>query len=116
MLKEASGLDEQLVDLKTFCGMVLPNMPKVDCSNVVYLSVVGLHADSAEAMLAVVAKLHREYGIGISADYLVLVSDQKTYAHICELKHEYGTDLDWVIPFINDWHLLYNYQAVLMKV
>ena len=28
----------------------------------------------------------------------------------------YGTDLDWVIPFIGDWHLLSNYQSVLMKV
>ena len=41
----------------------------------------------------------------------------KTYTRVCELKQEYGTDLDWVIPFIGDWHLLSNYhQSVLMKV
>ena len=65
---------------------------------------------------AVVAKLHKEYGIGKTADYLVLVGDQKTYTRICELKQEYGTELDWIIPFIGDWHLLSNYQSVLMKV
>ena len=58
---------------------------------------VDLHADSTEAMQAVVAKLHKEYGIGESAD---LVGDQKTYSCICELKQEYGTELDWVIPLV----------------
>ena len=33
-----------------------------------------------------------------------------------ELKQEYGSELDWVISFIGDWHLLSNYQSVLMKV
>jgi hypothetical protein len=55
--------------------MTLPSIPKVQCSNVVYLPVVDLHADSTEAMEAVVAKLHKEYGIGESANYLVLVGD-----------------------------------------
>ena len=96
--------------------MTLPDIPKVQCSNVVYLPVVDLHADSTEATQAVVAKLHKEYGIGETADCLVLVGDQKTYARICELKQEYGTELDWIIPFIGDWHLLSNCQSVLMKV
>ena len=82
--------------------MTLPNIPKVQCSNVVHLPVVDLHADSTEAMQAVV---HKEYVIGESADYLVLVIDQKTYARIHELKQEYGSELDWVNPFIGDWHL-----------
>ena len=41
---------------------------------------------------------------------------QKTYVRIRDLKHEYGSELDWLIPFIGDWHLLSNYQSVLMKV
>ena len=77
LMKEASDSDKPLVYLKTFCGMVLQNIPKVECSNVVYLLVVDLHADSSEAIQAVVAKLHREYCVGISADYLVLVGDEK---------------------------------------
>lgn len=52
----------------------------------VYLPIVDLHADSTEAMEAVVAKLHKEYGIEESAEYLVLVGDQKTYIRVCELK------------------------------
>ena len=55
-----------------------------------YLPVVDLHA---EAMQVVAHNLHKEYGIGESAEYLVLVGDQKTYARICELKQEYGAEL-----------------------
>ena len=66
--------------------MTLPNIPKVQCSNVVYLPVFDLHADSTEAMQAVVSNLHEEYGIGESGDYLVLVGDQKTFTRIHELK------------------------------
>ena len=69
--------------------------------------------------VVVVSKLHDVYGIGESADYLVLVGDQKTYTCIYELKWEYGSELDRVIPFISDWHILSNlvyYQSMLMKV
>lgn len=78
------------------------------------MSVVDLHADTTEAMEKVVSKLHREYGIGQSAQYIVLVGDQKTFSRIHELKHVYGSELDWLIPFIGDWHLLSNHQSVLM--
>ena len=40
LMKEASAPDKLLVDLKTFCGMTLPNIPKVQCSNMVYLPVI----------------------------------------------------------------------------
>ena len=32
------------------------------------------------------------------------------------MKYEYGSELDWLIPFIGDWHLLSKYKSVLMKV
>ena len=64
LMKETSSPDKLLVILKTFCGMTLPSIPEVQCSNVVYLPVIDLHTDSTEAMQAVVGKLHKEYGIG----------------------------------------------------
>ena len=44
-----------LTSCKTFCGMTLPKIQ--------WSSIVDLHADSTETMQAVVAKLHKEYGI-----------------------------------------------------
>ncbi len=114
--KEADASDQVLVNLKTYFGIQSQCTPVVEQSNVVYLSIVDMHADSTEAMEAVASKLHREYGIGVRADHLIVVGDAKPYAQLQELKHSYGAELDWLLPFIGDWHLLLNYQSVLMKI
>ena len=116
ILKEAcTSNGRHMVDLKTFCGLSLKT-PNVQPGNVVYLLVVDMHADTREAMEAVVSKLHSEYEIGVTANSLVVVGDQKTYNRIQELKQVYAQDLNWLIPFIGDWHLLHNFHSVLMKV
>ena len=66
-------------------------------------------------MEPVVCKLHSEYGIGVTTDHLVLVGDQKTFVRLQELKLAYDHELDWLISFIDDWHLLNNYQPFLIK-
>ena len=83
----------------------------------IYMSIIYLHADTLQAMEMVVSKLYKEYGIGTTPlQYIVLVGDQKTLSRVHELKQMYGSELDWLIPFIGDWHLLSNYQSVFMKV
>ena len=32
-----------------------------------------------------------------------------------ELSIEYGENLRWLVPIPGDWHILYNYQKVLIK-
>ena len=65
----------------------------------------------------VVAKLHKKYGIGESANYLVPVGDQKTYNRIRKLKQECGSELDCLVQYnIGDLYLVSNYQYVLVKV
>ena len=83
---------------------------------VVYLSVLDIHADTVEAMSEVAAMLYKEYIVITGAAHLVVAGDAKTYLRLKELKHEYGNELKWLLPFIGDWHVLYNYQKVLMKV
>ncbi len=117
-LKEAcSSSNNRVVDAKTFSGMSsFSSMPQSQPSNIVYLPIVDMHADTTEAMVAVVSKLYKEYGIGVTSEHLVVVGDQKTYAHLQEVKNAYGSDLNWLIPFIGDWHLLHNFHSVLMKI
>ena len=43
------------------------------------------------------------------------MGDAKVYDLIQDLKTEYGDNLQWLIPFPGDWHLLLNYQKVIMK-
>ena len=118
ILKESTSTlnENNLVDLKSFCGMTFKDIPVPQPSNVVYLSIVDMHADSKEAMHAVVTKLHKEYRVGVTSEYLVVVGDQKTYSRLQELKQAYTLGLSWLVPFIGDWHLLHNFQSVLMKV
>lgn len=115
--KELIKTDKVLMDLKSYYGKYkgTDTIPS-EQSNVVYLSIVDKCADTNEAMEEVLSKLHDELDIGVRVMHLVLVGDQKTYTRLWELKHTYGTDLDWVIPFIGDWHLLSNFQSVLIKV
>ena len=117
-LKEACCLvtDKNLVDAKTFCGMTFSSITHSQPSNIVYLPIVDMHADTREAMEVVLSKLHSEYGIGVTSQHLVVAGDQKTYTRLQELKHAYGSDLNWLVPFIGDWHLLHNFHSVLMKV
>ncbi len=83
---------------------------------VVYLSIVDLHADTIEAMSEVAAMLYKEYIASTGAQHLVVAGDAKTYLRLKELKQQYGSELDWLLPFVGDWHVLYNFQKALMKV
>lgn len=51
-------------------------------------------------MEEVLSKLHKELDISVRVKHLLVVGEQKTYTRLWDLKHTYGTDLDWVIPFI----------------
>ena len=57
--------------------------------------------------------LYKEYIATTGAQYLIVAGDAKTYLR---LKQQYGSELDWLLPFVGDWHVLYNYQKVLMHV
>lgn len=66
-------------------------------------------------MSEIAAMLYKEYIASTGAQHLV-AGDAKTYLRLRELKQQYGSELDWLLPFVGDWHVLYNYQKVLMKV
>ena len=82
----------------------------------VYLPIVDLHAETMEAMSEVAAMLYREYIASTGAQYLVVSGDAKTYLHLKEIKQQYGSELHRLLPFIRDWHVLYNYQKAIMTV
>ena len=48
--------------------------------------------------------------------HIVLVGDGKTYDHLVSLKAEFGDELTWMISFIGDFHILCNFQQVIMKL
>ena len=109
--------------MKISCSLVLNNTSLLlvdmiisEPSSVVYLSIVDMHADTIKAMSKVSSMLYNEYIEHTGVSSLIVAGDAKTYLRLKQLKSLYGSELQWLIPFIGDWHVLYNYQKVMMKV
>ncbi len=70
-----------------------------------YVQVLDEVADTKYTILHVISELHAEYISKHDHKYLVLEGDAITYDIIQSIKHEYGPDLGWLVPFPGDWHL-----------
>ncbi|PIK61676.1 hypothetical protein BSL78_01380 [Apostichopus japonicus] len=101
-------------DINIICPS--PAAVSIERSNVHYIGVLNEHADNINTIKEVVETLHEEIVSQQHLEYLVVVGDGKTYAHLVKLKHEHSVELDWMIPFPGDWHVLKNIQPVLMKI
>ena len=79
-----------------------------------YMELLDENPDCTETMSMVaedlLAKFYRDQD-----GWLVLVGDGKTYRHLINAKKQYSTMLRKLLIFQGDWHILKNYQPVLMK-
>lgn len=48
-------------------------------------------------------------------NYIFSVGDGKMYQHIMKIKNRYGDALNKLLIYSGDWHILKNYQEVLIK-
>lgn len=108
--------DHLLFSFKDHIAAMVGENIHSELSVVVYFPIVDMHADTIEAMSEVAAMLYKEYIASTGAQHLVVAGDAKTYLRLKELRQQYGTELDWLLPFVGDWHVLYNYQKALMTV
>lgn len=65
--------------------------------------------------MAVVADMVYDQIKSESQRYVILVGDGKTYDHLFKVKRLYQCVLKNVLIFPEDWHILKNYQSVIMK-
>lgn len=89
---------------------------QIEQSNIVYIDILDEHADNKDTILHTLSVQQDKLQVGTKLNFLGVVGDGKTYDHLHTLKIEYGADLNWLIPLPGDWHILKNYQEVLMKV
>ena len=67
-------------------------------------------------MKYVVDDIHKEFIVGKKLRNFVLAGDAKTHDYLVKLKAEEGEDLDWLIPFIGDFHVCFNYHKVIKRI
>ncbi|CAC5360384.1 unnamed protein product [Mytilus coruscus] len=102
-------------NLQTFISEKNSNIP-VETANVKYHSLLNEQADSKETLKTILDKLHQDFKIGRELKHLMMVGDGKTYDLLVKLKLELKDDLSWLLPFPGDWHILKNYQRMIMKL
>ena len=72
-------------------------------------------ADSKATLTKVVGELHNIFVVDLIQKRMFVVGDAKVYDVLQSLWLEYGNHLNWLIPLPGDFHILYNYQKVVMK-
>ncbi|VDH92768.1 Hypothetical predicted protein [Mytilus galloprovincialis] len=80
------------------------------------VAVLNDPADSKETVVKTLNILHDRFQIGQHLQHLVVVGDGKSYDHLIKLKTEYGSALDWVLPYPGDWHILKNILPIFIKI
>ena len=73
-------------------------------------------ADSKDTILQVLHKIYNKFVGELRHKWIIVVGDAKTFDILQDLKSEFGSQMGWMLPFPGDWHILYNYQKVLLKI
>ena len=50
--------------------------------------------------------LYNVYEVNMSVNYLSVTGNAKTFELLRKLKDEYSQDLEWLISYPRDWHVL----------
>jgi len=84
-------------------------------SAVYYMELIDENPDCAETMSLVAEDLLAKFK-GVQDGFVMLVGDGKSYRHLMNIKNQYSTELNKLLIFPGDWHILKNYQPILIKV
>ena len=99
--------------LQDYCSLIRSTHTEV--SKVIYLEMLDAVADCKDTMMVVLHNLRTRFIEERKMRWLVLEGDAKLYEVLKNLTFEYGEELNWLIPYPGDFHILMNYQKALMK-
>lgn len=98
------------------CKFAMEKSSVREKSSFFYMSVLDEKADSLVTMKHVLELVHSSLSVSKELNHTVIVGDAKTFQILMKLKDQYGKCLQWLIPFPGDWHVLKNYQEVIMRI
>jgi len=79
------------------------------------MELVNEYPDCAETISLVAEDLLNKFG-DVQEGWVILVGDGKSYRHLMAIKKQYSTALTKLLLFPGDWHILKNFQPILMKI
>ena len=98
------------------CKFAIEKSISCEKSRCGYLSILDEKADSVATIKIVLHDLCNRFQISTHLNHLIVIGDMKTFEYIMKVKIELGSSMDWVIPYPGDWHILKNFQEVIMKI
>lgn len=107
--------DQVFPSLQSLINCIRKQATDREVSKVSYVEILSERADSKPTLLSVIGRLHKVFVQELKQKYVLVVGDAKTYNLLQAICYEYKSHLLWCLPFPGDWHVLYNYQKVLMK-
>ena len=114
-LYRSTESDKFFPGIQSFVNCIRKQCTDSEVSNVVYVEIISEKADSKQTLLGVIGRLQTTFVKEQRLKYVIVCGDGKTYAILQEIKEEYQSNLQWLLPFPGDWHILLNYQKALMK-
>ncbi|CAG2204296.1 unnamed protein product [Mytilus edulis] len=117
--KLEKGIIQKLVNPEDKFGLpqvksrIIESTEKSDFSSVAILDET---ADSKDTVLKVLNILYDKFQVGQLTNYVIVVGDGKSYDHLIKLKSEYGEQMDWVLAYPGDWHILKNVLPIFVKI
>ena len=76
-------------------------------SSIVYLHVIPAFTDRRDVILLTLNKLESSLIKTKQLTYIVVSGDFKVYKLLCEIKMDYGKEMDWLLPYLGD---VYPYE------
>ena len=107
---------ESLSDMRHFINEKQPDAVDLQISKIHYMELVNENPDSNDTMALVAEELLDRFTDDVQDGWVVLVGDGKTYQHLMAIKRMYGDTLKRLLIFPGDWHILKNFQSVVMKI
>ena len=105
--------DACILSIQDYMTLVRP--VTVRKSNFVYIQVLDAKSENKDTIMTIMFDVHKRFIEQQGKEFLVITADAKLYEVLQSLKHEYGDELGWVLPFPGDWHMLKNFQNALIK-
>ena len=115
LLKHGANNATDLPSLQSLFNCVRQQSKTSEESKVVYMHISSERTDSKITLITVLSQMYETFVIEQNQKWLIVVGDAKTYDIVRSIRSEYGEQMKWVIPWLGDWHMLLNYQKVIMK-